>query len=181
MRSISLQALLANPKSILETTSPETGGTAVQNNANSWFGLILDGSGIYGKKDIGLTSLTSPGTTALIRLKPSFYTVAGGPQFSYRKSSRVQPFARILLGLAYERASANVLINGVPLLSSDITQSDKSFDFTAGGGFDYHFREHLAMRMSGDYVRTYFSNLTQNNLRVSVGLTYRLSGSPGMD
>lgn len=153
---------------------------SLQNNANNWFGLVFDLGGVYSKKDLNLAPILSlpPGTTAVVRIKPSFYTVAGGPQFTYRKSPRYQPFARVLLGMGYERASANALINDVPVLTSDVTQSQKAFDFTAGGGFDYHFRKHLAVRTSADYIRTYFSSLTQNNLRVSVGLTYRLTASP---
>jgi opacity protein-like surface antigen len=156
---------------------------SVQNNPTSWFGLVLDSSGVYGKKDINLDSLLGfpPSTTVTVRVKPSLYTVTFGPQFTVRKSHRVQPFGRVLLGVAYERSSGNSYINGVPVLASDLTQREKSFNFTAGGGFDYHFRDHLAFRTSADYVRTNFSSLTQNNLRVSVGLTYRLSGSWGLD
>lgn len=87
------------------------------------------------------------------------------------------------MGLAYGRASANVLTNGLPILLSDITATQNAFGFTAGGGIDYHFRKHVALRASGDYIRTYFASLTQYNLRVAVGLTYlwtngQASGSP---
>lgn len=152
----------------------------LQENPANWFGLVFDIGGLYNKKDVNLAPDLSlpPGTTEVIRLKPSLYTFTGGPQFTYRKSSHFQPFGRVLLGLAYGRASANVLTNGLPILTSDITQSQNAFDFTAGGGLDYHFQNHVAFRTSADYIRTYFASLTQNNLRVSVGLTYRWTNAP---
>lgn len=114
--------------------------------------------------------------TEVIRLKPSVYTYTAGPQFTYRKSSRYQPFARVLFGVANSRSSANLFINDVPQFSSDARQTETAFDIAAGGGFDYHASEHVAFRTSADYMRTYFSSLNQNNLRVSVGLTYRFTG-----
>jgi opacity protein-like surface antigen len=153
---------------------------SLQENPADWFGLVFDIGGNYNKKDVNLApDLSLPtGTTEVIRLKPSVYTFTGGPQLTYRKNSRFQPFGRVLLGLAYGRASANELTNGVPILQSDIHTSQTAFDFTAGGGLDYHFEKHVAFRASADYIRTYFSSLTQNNLRVSVGLTYRWTNSP---
>ena len=152
----------------------------LQENPADWFGLVFDIGATYNKKDVNLApDLSLPaGSTEVVRLKPSFYTFAGGPQFTYRKNSRYQPFGRVLLGLAYGRASANVLTNGVPILQSDISASQNTFDFTAGGGLDYHFQKHVAFRASADYIRTYFASLTQNNLRVAVGLTYRWNNSP---
>jgi len=151
---------------------------SLQENPLNWIGLIFDVGGSYGKKDVNLAPilLLPPGTTEVIRLKPSFYTYAGGPQFTYRKNSRFQPFGRVLLGLAYARASGNVLVDGLPTLTSDLTQHQIAFDFTAGGGIDYHFQKHWAARVSADYIRTYFQSLNQNNARVSVGLTYRGNG-----
>ena len=153
---------------------------SLQENPNSWFGLVFDIGGAYAKQDVNVTSLLTsiPGNTKIIRNKPSFYTYTGGPQFTYRKNPRFQPFGRVLLGLAYTRASANLVIDGVPQLASDLTQSENAFDFTLGGGVDYHFSKHVAFRTSADYIRTYFSSLTQNNVRVSAGLTYRWTHSP---
>jgi opacity protein-like surface antigen len=148
---------------------------SLQENPSKSFGLVFDISGAYTKKDVNLAPLVTlpAGATAVMRLKPSFYTFTGGPQFTYRKNSRFQPFGRVLLGLGYSRASGNVLMNDVPQLKADLTQSENAFAFVGGGGFDYHFENHLAFRAAGDYIRTYFSNLNQNNVRASVGLAYR--------
>jgi opacity protein-like surface antigen len=75
-------------------------------------------------------------------------------------------------------ATETRLRNDVPQLTSDVTEKQTCFDFTAGGGIDYHFQKHWAARATADYIRTYFSNVNQNNVRVSVGLTYRWNQSP---
>lgn len=156
---------------------------SLQQNPAHWFGLVFDISGMYNRKDLNLAPLLSTpppaGTTVILRLKPSLYTFTGGPQFTYRKSSRIQPFGRVLLGLAYMRANANELVNDVPQFSPEVSVHDTAFDFTAGGGLDYHFQDHVAARVSADYIRTYLQSLTQNNLRVSVGFSYRWMSSPG--
>ena len=79
---------------------------SLQQNPADWFGLMFDIGATYNKKDVNLAPDFSlpPGTTEVIRLKPSFYTFTGGPQFTYRKNSHYQPFGRVLLGLAYGRA-----------------------------------------------------------------------------
>jgi opacity protein-like surface antigen len=153
---------------------------SLQENPLNWIGLIFDVGGSYNKRDVNLAPVLvlPPGTTEVIRLKPSFYTYAGGPQFTYRKNPRFQHLAEFYLGWRTNAPSGNLLFDGLPTLTSDITQKQTCFDFTAGGGIDYHFQKHWAARASADYIRTYFQSLNQNNVRVSVGLTYRWTQAP---
>jgi len=95
-----------------------------------------------------------------------------GPQLTLRRSSRVQPFGRALLGGAWYSDSTNILANNVPLIS-EIKESDSGFALGGGGGTDVSFSSHLGMRVTVDYIRTFFFNNSQGNIRSTVGLIYR--------
>jgi opacity protein-like surface antigen len=95
-----------------------------------------------------------------------------GPQFSLRKSSRIQPFAHALFGVARLKIDNNAI-------SGDIT--DTGFAFALGGGVDVKaLSSRLSLRLlQADYVRTKFDLLgvgdstNSNNIRVSTGLVFR--------
>lgn len=152
---------------------------SLQENKTSWFGGILDFSGAYAPKDVNLAPLFSslglpipPGNSAIIRFNSAFYTAAGGPQFTYRRNRAFQPFARIMLGAAHAHLTTNALVNNVPLFVDNVPETDTNFALISGGGFDYRFRDNLAVRTTGDYVRTYLFSQTQNNFRMAVGLVF---------
>src|SRR5215510_1418792 len=94
-----------------------------------------------------------------------------GPQFSLRKSGKIQPFAHTLFGFVNQRLNSDVV--------GDIT--DTGFAFAAGGGVDLKaLGSKLSLRLvQADYVLTKFSdssasgNNTNNNLRISTGLVVR--------
>jgi opacity protein-like surface antigen len=69
---------------------------SLQENRNSWLGGVVDFSGNYVTKSFIV--LQVPGTTDVLRNRIRFYTFMAGPQVSMRKSSRLQPFARALVG-----------------------------------------------------------------------------------
>jgi len=142
----------------------------VQENMNNWFGGVVDVSGNYGTKR--LTVLSSGGVTVTTRTKLRSYTFMGGPQLTLRRSSRFQPFGRALLGGAWYSDSTNVLANNVPLIA-EIKESDSGFALGGGGGTDISFSSHLGMRVTVDYIRTFFFNDSQGNIRSTVGLIYR--------
>jgi hypothetical protein len=135
---------------------------------NNWFGGVVDVSGNYGTKR--LTVLSSGGVTVTTRTRLRSYTFMGGPQLSLRRSSRFQPFGRALLGGAWYSDSTNVLANNVPLIA-EIKESDSGFAL-GGGGTDISFSSHLGMRVTVDYIRTFFFNDGQGNIRSTVGLIY---------
>jgi hypothetical protein len=68
---------------------------SVQENSNSWFGAIVDFSGGYASKNLTLPH--AGGAPVAANFTPALFTMGGGPQFSYRKSDRVQPFCPIHL------------------------------------------------------------------------------------
>ncbi|MBZ5654969.1 MAG: outer membrane beta-barrel protein [Acidobacteriia bacterium] len=151
---------------------------SLQENKASWWGGVVDFSGSYKSKDVDLTQialaagLIQPGQTATARLKPSVYTFAGGPQFAYRRK-RIQPFARMMFGVAHARARADLLVNKAIVLTSP-EQTDTAFALIGGGGADYVWKDSLAFRVVGDYVRTYLFSETQSNFRISVGVNFRI-------
>lgn len=135
-----------------------------------WFGVVVDVSGSYGENNIDLGTVGSVTTNARTKLR--FYTFTGGPQFTLRSSSKVQPFVRALLGGAWESFSANIVQNNVPLFT-DVHQSDEGFAYGGGGGADLFFSHRVGLRIAVDMLRTPFFRDTQNNIRGTAGLLFR--------
>jgi len=97
-------------------------------NLNRWFGLASDFGG-HQKSEAGVTFNT--------------YICLGGPRFSYRKCSRVTPFAQVLVG----GARGSLAGSG----------SGKGFAYSAGGGVHCGLTQHLALRPQLDYIGMRFS------------------------
>ncbi len=95
-----------------------------------------------------------------------------GPQFSLRKSGKIQPFAHTLFGFTRQTLE-NDAISG--------SLTDTGFAFAVGGGVDVKaLSSKLSLRLvQADYVLTKFGdsassgNNTNNNLRISTGLVVR--------
>jgi hypothetical protein len=171
----------------LRTLPPKDAGPAenlngwnvsLQENKASWWGGVVDFSGSYGTQNIDLTQtyqsvgLAPPGVTVTERIKPQLYTFAGGPQFTYR-AHKVQPFARVMAGAALVRQGSEVFYNNA-LISSSPAANQTAFALIAGGGADYVWKRYLSFRAAGDLMRTFFSNGHQNDLRISVGVNFRI-------
>lgn len=122
-------------------------GLSVAGNFNRWLGVAADFGG-YHKSQGGVTFNT--------------YTYLGGPRFSYRKSTRVTPFAQILLGGARGSLSG---FGG--------SGSGNGFAYSAGGGLDLGLTKHLALRPQLDYIGMRFSGSTVNTVRGSLGIVFR--------
>jgi hypothetical protein len=60
------------------------------------------------------------------------------------------------------------------IVSSTPAQSDTAFALIGGGGADYLWKPFVSFRAAGDLVRTYFSNEKQNNIRMSIGVNFRI-------
>lgn len=80
-----------------------------------------------------------------------------GPRVS-ATVGRFTPFGQILFGAAH---------------LGSIGSSDTSFAQAVGGGLDYHLSGPLAWRNQIDYLRSSLYNGTQNNVRLSTGLSFR--------
>ncbi len=121
--------------------------TSIQENKSSWFGGILD---------VAATFHNPAG------LRQTIVTVTAGPQFTYRKSSKVQPFVRLLIGGANERTT-----------SAPIKFTETSVAFGGGGGADLRLLPKLYLRAKVDYLRGSYSSQTQEHFQTGVGIVYR--------
>ncbi len=123
----------------------------------NWLGIKADFSGHFGDSAIALTPRTD--------LRKDLFLF--GPQFTFRKSERIQPFAHVLFGAARVDLDNDTL--GVDF-------DDTGFAFAVGGGVDVKaFTNRLAIRVfQADYVLTRFNDVNNNNFRASTGVVLRL-------
>ncbi|MCG3162751.1 MAG: hypothetical protein JMDDDDMK_04081 [Acidobacteria bacterium] len=127
-------------------------------NIVKWAGIKADFSGHYG----GFTIVPGLGSD----LSAHLFLI--GPQFTIRKSERLQPFAHVLLGIA----RTDITYFDV---TGRITARDSAFALAVGGGLDVKVTDHLAVRLfQTDYVLTRFDDDNQHNFRASTGLVLRL-------
>ncbi len=96
----------------------------------------------------------------------AFYTYMGGPRFSLHRG-RASLFAHALFGAGGLTASAG----GVSI-------TENAFATALGTGVDVRVAPRLAVRViQADYVLSRLASNTQNNLRLSTGLVFRLAGA----
>ena len=145
--------------------------TSLQENMNHGLGGVVDFSGNYATSNPILLQI--PGTTDTLRDRIRFYTFMAGPQVTLRRSGRLQPFARALFGGATVKVESTEMVNGAPV-SQALSGSETGFAMGGGGGVDFHFAHHVAVRAAGDYIRPYVGGDSQGQLRVSVGLAFRI-------
>jgi outer membrane immunogenic protein len=123
------------------------GSVSIAGNVNRWLGIAGD-FGAYHAAPFGVTVNT--------------YTYLGGPRFSYRKSSRVTPFAQILLGGARSTLSA-----------FGSSGSTNGFAYSVGGGVDLGVTRHIALRPQLDYIGMQLGGGHVNTVRGSFGIVLR--------
>lgn len=95
-----------------------------------------------------------------------------GPQFTFRKSERIQPFAHALFGVARIKLENDAIPGSI---------TDTGFAFAVGGGVDVKaISSKLAVRViQADFVRTKLDPLnigdstSSNNFRISTGIVLR--------
>jgi hypothetical protein len=100
-------------------------------------------------------------------VKPNQTTFLAGPEF-YIPADNLTGFLHILMGGAHTGG-----VTGTP---------DVSFALAVGGGFEYAFNKHLALRISGDGIRssfqqetggaTYYTAHPHTNARASAGIAW---------
>jgi opacity protein-like surface antigen len=149
---------------------------SVQQNINSWFGGIIDFSGGYGSRSVTLSQPGGKQTGATFM--PTLYTIGGGPQFSYRKNERIQPFSRIIAAAAQSDLNPNSSItNALAANAPAPSTSDTAFALIVGGGVDYRLKTHAFLRVAGDYIHTSLFHQGENNFRVTAGIDFRIGTS----
>jgi hypothetical protein len=65
--------------------------------------------------------------------------------------------------------------SAIPTWALTSTQeADTAFALLGGVGLDYQFKRSFAVRVAADYIRSYLFDQTQGNLRVTVGIVFRI-------
>ena len=119
-------------------------------NVNRWLGVAGDLGAYRGSFGTGLTVAT--------------YT--SGPRVSYRKANRATPFAQALVGGAHFSSA----VGGVPNSTGD------HFAFAFGGGIDIALGRsgRFALRPEGEYFGWRANGSTVNDVRLGIGIAYRI-------
>jgi len=111
--------------------------------------------------------------------KFSLYNITGGPQLKFPGSSKVAPFAHVLVGLA-RRNLTESFTSG----TTNFTDQNTSFAMNLGGGIDYKLSNRFAWRIAQfDYNPIFlrsrtlntvtFPSRTLNGFRFSTGIVIK--------
>jgi len=169
-------------------------------NVRSWLGLGGDFSVFTGSSTIipsylnptvqaelaPFLPLLPPGYNLAIPYSATTYTYAGGPQFNIRKLKEVTFFVRPGLGALHQAVTVHPKNDGIqPLIVGALLPTGKASDtvvfYGFGGGMDFNFSQHFAVRTAADFVHyNVFSNLLnggQNTVRFSIGPVFRFGNN----
>jgi hypothetical protein len=140
-------------------------------NVTNYLGATAEFSGQYVGDFFGLTH-TFPGQPTRTHVHNFLF----GPTLTYRKNTKIAPFARILLGDSH----ATILNEG---FASSLTRD--ALALAAGGGVDYKVGNRLAVRLAQfDYIHSNFDyrndfvnfsgfSTSQNHFRYSAGIVIK--------
>lgn len=126
------------------------GSSSAALNINNWLGAVGDFGAYHAPS--GVSSLVAE-------------TYMFGPRFSYRHWGRFVPFGQVLVGGMHASAVA-----------TGFTDSSNAFAFGAGGGADFVLDrgERFALRPRMEYLGFRANRSTTNNVRLSLGIVFRL-------
>jgi outer membrane protein OmpA-like peptidoglycan-associated protein/opacity protein-like surface antigen len=156
------------------------GSASAAFNLNRYFGLVADVGGFADSQ----LNLTGPGVPVphVAASGGNAYTYLFGPRLSYRKHERITPFAQVLFGGIH---ASPVTLDGCTGTGCVPLPAQTAFAMTAGAGLDIGLTRHVAFRaVQAEYLMTRFPNPTtqasasQNDIRISSGIVFRLGGSP---
>src|ERR1700733_15253400 len=154
------------------------GSASIAFNLSRYFAIAAD----FGGYDDTQLRLGGPGANppSVVDSAGSAFTYLFGPRLSFRNHSRITPFAQVLFGAAHV---GEVTLSGCTGSSCTPLPAQTAFALTAGGGFDIRLARHISIRaIQAEYLMTRFSDPTtgagntQNDLRLSAGLLFRLGG-----
>jgi hypothetical protein len=140
-------------------------------NVTNYLGATAEFSGQYVGDFFGLNH-TFPGQPTRTHVHNFLF----GPTLTYRKNTKIAPFARILLGDSH----ATILNEG---FASSLTRD--ALALAAGGGVDYKVGNRLAVRLAQfDYIHSNFDyrndfvnfsgfSTSQNHFRYSAGIVIK--------
>jgi opacity protein-like surface antigen len=122
-------------------------------------GIVADFSGHYGSQNFpqlaGCSGCASPSNS----VHQENYLF--GPRLSF-SVGKFRPFVHALIGASHISESAG----------PSPSDSDTSFSDAIGGGVDYHLIPLISWRVQADALQTRFFGATQQNVRISTGITF---------
>jgi hypothetical protein len=154
---------------------------SVTANVNNWLGVVADASGHYG-------------SISIFNESHHTHTFLFGPQFAYRKSEKIMPFAHALFGVsnnpprvlvaiinsAQAAITTQESIGGIGQGISVIEGNNNAFTMAFGGGIDLKISKSVAVRLlQADYLITKLDPTipafggTRRDPRLSTGLVLR--------
>jgi hypothetical protein len=119
-----------------------------------FLGIVVDGSGHYGKTQIPTCSVPFGGSCAPVN--GNLYTALIGPRVS-ASFGGIRPFAHVLVGAANVSGAS----------------SEFSLASAVGGGLDFKIAPILGWRFQGDYIHTHFSGAAEGHALISTGVVLR--------
>jgi len=158
--------------------------SAIGDNVISGAGTINGGETVYAPLLTAAEPLGAPPPDSVhVPFRSTTYTFATGPQFYLRKWEKATFFARPGFGGIHESADftlppqLGMLLTELGATVPSAHQTDTTYFFGCGGGFDLNVSRRVGLRFAGDWVNTHlFTNLLtnrQNYVRFSVGPTFR--------
>lgn len=114
---------------------------SVNGNLNHWLGLTAEMSYARGS------------------FEQDVLTVMIGSKFTARVSARIEPFARVLVGIARQKGSFGDKSVGLAL--------------QPGGGVDFLLSKRIAIRAAVDYAVVFESYENEHQLRFTTGIAFR--------
>jgi opacity protein-like surface antigen/outer membrane protein OmpA-like peptidoglycan-associated protein len=154
------------------------GSASLAYNLNRYVGIVAD-VGDYTNSEIRFQG-ASGATVDVNDANGGVLSYLFGPRISFRKYSRITPFAQVLVGGAY--AGEVTLTNCT--FSCTLLPAENSLAWTAGGGLDIKVSHHLAIRIiQAEYLMTRFKDYStgstgsQNDMRLSSGIVFRFGGN----
>ena len=128
-------------------------------------------------QELGAAGQLPPGYTVVVPANSLTQTLTAGPQLAYRHFSKVTLFVRPDLGAIHEVATPQPKDPITKLIVGALTPTGKKTDWTVfygfGGGIDFLFSKHIALRVQADLVYNHlFSDILQDGrltTRFSVG------------
>jgi opacity protein-like surface antigen len=167
-------------------------GTGYFTRTKSAIGITGDISGTYRTEN---NSFSFTGANGTFRNRLQFYNFLAGPQYKFRSNSRVEPFARVLFGVAHVRngvSSSTTTTTGTTTSTTTSSFNDNTTDFAmaVGGGLDVGVSDRVAVRVfQFDYNPVFQRDRTvsnpfgtgnftingqrQDNLRFAVGIVLK--------
>jgi len=154
------------------------GSASIAFNVNRTLGLVAD-FGAYTNSQMRFTGAYTS-TVNVNNANTAALSYLFGPRLSFR-SGRVTPFAQVLFGGVH----ANQVILDGCTSNCTLLPAQDTFAWTAGGGLDLRVHHHFAIRIiQAEYLMTRFQDYTtgntasQNDIRLSAGIVFRMSGNP---